>query len=113
MAKTNAAKAKTVLDDLSIENDILKAEVQRLTDLREEDQASLAQKIDDAKETATDKTLYRVWSTNLGVLNLSFLMENWSLPWLGGRSGSSRRSRILSLRQPMVAMRVKRLSQLT
>ena len=67
MAKINVAKAKTVLDDISAENDTLKVEVQRLTDIREQDQSSLAQKIDDAKETATYKTLHRVWSTNLGV----------------------------------------------
>ena len=46
-----------------------------LKDLRIKDQAEMAQRIDDAKETATDKTLYRVWSTNPGVLNLSFLRE--------------------------------------
>ena len=49
--------------------------MQRLKDLRAEDQANLAQKIDEAEEVATDKTLYRVWSTNPGVLNLSFLRE--------------------------------------
>ena len=76
MAKINAAKTKTVLDNLNAENDTLKAEVQRLKDLRAEDQASLAQKIDDAKEVATCKTLYRVWSTNPGVLNLDFLRED-------------------------------------
>ena len=75
MAKINATKTKTVFDDLHAENDTLKAEVQRLRDLREEDQASLAQKIDDSKEVAIDKTLYRVWSTNPGVLNLEFLKK--------------------------------------
>ena len=35
----------------------------------------MAQKIDDAEEVATDKTLYRVWSQNPGVLNLDFLRE--------------------------------------
>lgn len=75
MAKINAAKSKVVLDNLSSENDTLKVEVQRLRDLRAEDQATLAQKIDEAEEVATDKTLYHVWSTNLGVLNLNFLRE--------------------------------------
>ena len=46
-----------------------------LKDLREKDQASLAQRINDAKEATIDKALYRVWSTNPGVLNLSFLRE--------------------------------------
>lgn len=42
LAKINAAKSKVVLDELSSENDTLKAEVQRLKDLRAEDQATLA-----------------------------------------------------------------------
>ena len=66
MAKINAAKTKIFLDNLNVENDTLKAEVQSLKDLCEEDKASLAQKIDDAKKVDTDKTLYRVWSTNSG-----------------------------------------------
>ena len=50
-----------------------------LKDLRTKDQADMAQRIDDAKETTIDKTLYRVWSTNPGVLNLSFLREELEL----------------------------------
>ena len=71
-----------ILDGLSSDNDILKAEVQRVTDLRKEEQAVLAQKqaalaqtTDDAVELAIDKTLFRVWSQNPGVLNLDFLRE--------------------------------------
>lgn len=75
LAKINAAKSKVILDNLSSENDTLKAEVQRLIDLRAKEQADLAQKIDEAEEVATDKTLYRVWPQNLGVLNLNFLRE--------------------------------------
>ena len=82
LAKINAAKAKVILDGLSSDNDILKAEVQRVTDLRKEEQAVLAQKqaalaqtTDDAVELAIDKTLYRVWSQNPGVLNLDFLRD--------------------------------------
>lgn len=75
LAKINEAKAKVVLNDLGSENDTLKAEVKRLTDLRAEEQASLAQKIDDEIELATDNTLYQVWSTNPGVLDLRFLRD--------------------------------------
>ena len=42
LAKINAAKSKVILDNLSSENDTLKAEVQRLTDLRVKEQADLA-----------------------------------------------------------------------
>ena len=35
----------------------------------------MAQKIDDAVEVTIDKTLFRVWSQNPGVLNLDFLRE--------------------------------------
>lgn len=75
MEKINEAKAKVVRNDLSSEVDTLKAEVKRLTDLRAEEQASLAQKIDDEIERATDKALYRVWSNNPGVLDLRFLRD--------------------------------------
>ena len=75
LAKTNVIKAKRIIDDLSSENDLLKAEVQRVTDLRNEEQVALAQKIDDAVEVTIDKTLFRVWSQNPGVLNLDFLCE--------------------------------------
>lgn len=75
LAKINDAKVKVILDNLCTENGTLKAEVQRLHDLRAEDKANLAQKIDDAIEIATDKTLYRIWSTNPGVLDLAFLRE--------------------------------------
>lgn len=42
LPKINVAKSKIILNDLSSENDTLKAEVQRLTDLRAEEQAILA-----------------------------------------------------------------------
>ena len=64
LAKINASKSKVILDNLSSDNDTLKAEVKRLTDLRAEEQATLAQKIDEAEEVATDKTLYRVCLVN-------------------------------------------------
>ena len=75
LAKINDAKVKVILDNLCTENDTLKTEVRKLNDLRAEDKASLAQKIDDTKETATHKTLYRVWSKNPRVLDLAFLRE--------------------------------------
>ena len=75
LAKVNVIKAKGIIDGLSSENDLLKAEVQRVTDLRNEEQAALAQKIDDTVEATIDKTLFRVWSQNPGVLNLDFLRE--------------------------------------
>ena len=62
--------AKAILGNLSTKNDTLKAEVQILKDLCIKDQDEMAQRIEDAIETKTDKTLYRVWSTNHGVLNL-------------------------------------------
>ena len=82
LAKTNVIKAKGIIDGLSSENDLLKAEnnllkaeVQKVTDLRNEEKAALAQKIDDTVEATIDKTLFRVWSQNPGVLNLDFLCE--------------------------------------
>ena len=42
LAKINAAKSKVILDNLNSENDTLKAEVERLTDLRAKEQADLA-----------------------------------------------------------------------
>ena len=75
LAKANVIKATGIIDGLSSENTLLKAEVQRVTDLRNEEKAALPQQIDDAVETAIDKTLFRVWSQNPGVLNLNFLRE--------------------------------------
>ena len=50
MAKVNATKSKSVLEDWSAENDTLKAEVQMLKDLRAKEKADIDQRIDDAKE---------------------------------------------------------------
>ena len=88
LAKINDAKVKVILDNLCIENGSLKSEVQRLNNLRAEDKTDFARKIDDAIETATDKTLFRIWSTNPGVLDLAFLREEleptmaWWKVWL-------------------------------
>lgn len=80
LAKTNAATAKVILEGLSTdrinlqtENETLKAEVQMLRDLCVQDQASIAKWIEDSNEVAIDNVLYRLWSTNLGVLDLRFL----------------------------------------
>lgn len=75
LTKKNATAAKVILDDLRTENDTLNAEVQMPRDLRVKDQASIAQWIDDSNEVAIDNALYRLWSTNPGVLDLRFLRE--------------------------------------
>ena len=61
--------------DLQDKVDTLEAEVQMSNDLRARDQADVAKQIDDAREETIDNAWYCLWSTNPGVLDLTFLGE--------------------------------------
>lgn len=83
MGKAVEAASKKALDGLCKDNldlesqvDTLKAKPKMFEDLLAQEQAEKAKQIDDAKGEATDTAWYRLWLTNLGVLDLSFLEDD-------------------------------------
>lgn len=83
MAKAVEAASKKALDclckdklDLESQVDTLKAKPKMFEDLLSQKQTKKAKQIDDAKGEATDNAWYRLWLTNVGVLDLSFLEDD-------------------------------------